>query len=199
MQKKSIKELILEYFHAHPNEELPHAPVVDWVSEQRVKMGYKRPSDPWREIRKLHQEGKLINVRKGIYKYDPDYEHDVELHDFTPEVKEAIYKRDNYRCVVCNLGREDGVNIAADHKKPKDKDGDSTLENGQTLCYKHNSMKKNYSQTEAGKRFFKHMYEMAQANQDQPMIDFCEAVFDVYDDHDMNGHVERPENEPSLF
>jgi 5-methylcytosine-specific restriction endonuclease McrA len=199
MEKKTIRELILEYFHAHPNEELEHAPVVDWVTKQRVAMGYAPPRDPWRMVRQLHQEGKLIYVRKGIYKYDPDYEHEVELHDFTPEVKEAIYKRDNYRCVVCNLGREDGVNIAADHKKPKDKGGDSSFENGQTLCYKHNSMKKNYSQTEAGKRFFKHTYDMAVRNQDQKMIAFCEAVFEVYEEYDMNGHVERSKRDPSLF
>ena len=199
MQKKTIRELILEYFHARPNKELPHDPVIEWVGDQREQMGYKRPSDPWREIRKLHEEGKLIQVRKGIYKYDPDYEHDTQQEDFTPAVKRAIYKRDNYRCVVCNLGKENGVEIHADHKKPKSKDGKSTLENGQTLCTKHNNLKKNYSQTEAGKRFFKHTYDMAVENNDEKMIAFCEAVFDVYEEYDMNGHVERPEHEPSLF
>ena len=199
MEKRTIKELILEYFHDHPNEELEHAPVVDWVTSQRVAMGYDPPRDPWRMVRQLHQEGKLIYVRKGIYKYDPDYEHDVELEDFPPAVKQAIFEQDNYRCVVCNLGREDGVNIAADHKKPKDKGGTNDIENGQTLCTKHNNLKKNYSQTEAGKRFFKHTYDMAVENQDEKMIAFCEAVFDVYEEYDMNGHVERPEREPSLF
>ena len=82
MQKKTIRALVLEFFHDHPNEELEHAPVVDWVTEQRVAMGYNPPRDVWRMVRQLHQEGKLIYVRKGIYKYDPDYEHDVELQDF---------------------------------------------------------------------------------------------------------------------
>ncbi len=53
-------------------------------------------------------------------------------------------------------------------------------------------MKKDYSQTERGKRFFIHTYEMALENQDQEMVAFCESVFDAYDEHDMNGHVERP-------
>ena len=199
MQKKTIKELILEYFHAHPNEELKHAPVVDWVIKQRIAMGFDSPRDPWRMVRQLHQDGKLVQVRKGIYKYDPDYEHDTQQEGFTPAQKRAIYKRDNYRCVVCNLGKEDGEEIHADHKKPKSKDGKSTLENGQTLCTKHNNLKKNYSQTEAGKRFFKHTYDMAVANNDQNMIAFCEAVFDAYEEYDMNGHVERPKRDPSLF
>ena len=28
---KTIRELVMEYFKNHPNEELPHGPVVDWV------------------------------------------------------------------------------------------------------------------------------------------------------------------------
>ena len=199
MQKKTIRELVLEFFEAHPNENMEHDPVVDWVTEQRVKMGYNPPRDVWRMVRQLHADGILVNPSRGIYKYDPNSVHDTDLQDFAPAVKQAIFEKDNYRCVVCGLGREDGVRIAADHKKPKSKGGTNTLENGQTLCYKHNSMKKNYSQTEAGKRFFIHTYEMATENQDEKMMAFCEAVFDAYEEYDMNGHVNRPESDPSLF
>ncbi len=193
MEKKTIRELVIEYFKDHPKVDIEHDPVVDWVTEQRVKMGYNPPRDVWRMVRQLHADGLLVNPSRGVYKYDPDYEHETELQDFPPAVKREIFKRDNHKCVVCGLGREDGVRIAADHKKPKSKDGTNTLENGQTLCYKHNSMKKDYSQTEAGKRFFIHTYEMALENQDQQMIAFCESVFDAYDEHGMNGHIERPD------
>jgi len=53
-------------------------------------------------------------------------------------------------------------------------------------------MKKNYSQTEAGKRYFIRMYEKAVENNDERMIKFCKAVFDVYDQFDINGHIPRP-------
>ena len=132
-------------------------------------------------------------MSRGVFKYDPDHDHETELPEFPEKIKQTIFKRDNYRCVVCNKGREDGVRIAADHKKPKSKGGTNTLKNGQTLCYKHNSMKKDYSQTEAGKRYFIEIYETAVEKQDQEMIAFCEAVFDAYDEHDMNGHIERPD------
>ena len=193
MEKKTIRQLVIDFFTNHPNIEFEHSPVVDWVTKQRVAMGYNPPRDVWRMVRQLYQDGMLIQVEKGIYKYDPEYEHDTELQDFPEAVKRAIFERDNYRCVVCNLGREDGVSLAADHKKPKSKGGTNTLENGQTLCYQHNSMKKNYSQTEAGKRFFIHTYEMAVENQDEAMMAFCQAVFDAYEEHDMNGHIERPD------
>lgn len=31
---KSISDLIMEYFKAHPKQDLEHGPVVDWVEEQ---------------------------------------------------------------------------------------------------------------------------------------------------------------------
>ena len=199
MQKKTIRELVLEFFYAHPNEDMEHDPVVDWVTEQRVAMGYNPPRDVWRMVRQLHADGILVNPSRGVYKYDPDYVHDTDLQDFSPAVKRAIFEKNNYRCVVCGLGREDGVRIAADHKKPKSKGGDSSVENGQTLCYQHNSMKKDYGQTTAGKRYFIEIYNTAVENQDKKMIAFCQSVFDAYDEHDMNGHIERPDRNTSLF
>lgn len=189
---KSISDFVMEYFEAHPKQDLPHGPVVDWVEEQYLKLYGKKPRDTWRGIRKLHQEGKLIKVQKGIYRYDPDYVHSEELFDFPPKVKEAIFKRDKYCCVICGLGRKDGVEICADHIIPKDKGGTNTVENGQTLCTQHNLIKKNYSQTEAGKRYFIKMYERAVDKSDTKIINFCKQVFDVYDRHGINGHIPRP-------
>jgi len=172
----------MEYFENHPNEDLSHGPVVDWVMEQWLKDHEKQPRDPWRAIRKLYQEGKLIKVKKGVYRYDPDYVHNVELWDFSPEVKKAILERDGYKCVVCGRGAKDGIELVVDHIKPKDKGGTNDINNGQTLCSEHNIMKKNYSQTEAGKRYFIKTYEKAVANKDKKMIQFCKKVFDAYDE-----------------
>lgn len=189
---KSINDLIIEYFQMHPNEELQHGPVVDWVEEQYLKLYKRKPRDTWRQIRKLHQEGKLIKVKKGVYKYDPFFINEVELFDFPSNVKEEIFKRDGYKCVVCGRGKKDGVEICVDHIKSKDKGGTNTVDNGQTLCMEHNLIKKNYSQTEAGKRYFIKLYEQAIANDDRRIIAFCKSVFDVYDEHKVNGHIPRP-------
>ncbi len=195
---KSISDLIMEYFQKHPKRDLQHGPVVDWVEEQYLKLYGKKPRDTWRQIRRFHQEGKLIKVKKGIYRYDPDYVKEFELFDFTPEVKEAIFKRDDYKCVVCGRGQKDGVEICADHIKPKDKGGNNSVDNGQTLCMEHNLIKKNYSQTEAGKRYFIKLYKQAVKVNDTRMIDFCECIFDCYDVHKMNGHISRPNRKKKL-
>jgi len=191
-KSRTIRELVMEYFMNHPNQDLPHGPVVDWVTEQWLKDHDTPPRDPWRTIRKLHQEGKLIKVSKGVYRYDPDKVKNVELWDFPPDVKKAILERDGYKCVVCGRGIEDGVELVVDHIKPKDKGGTNDIDNGQTLCMEHNLMKKNYSQTEAGKRYFIKIYEKAVKNNDERMIKFCKAVFDAYDEFGINGHIPRP-------
>lgn len=189
---KTVRDLVMEYFRAHPKQDLKHGPVVDWVEAQYLKLYGKKPRDTWRAIRRLYQEGKLIKVKKGIYRYDPEYVRDVSLLDFPPDVKEEIFRRDKYRCVICGLGREDGVEICADHKRPLDQGGTNTIDNGQTLYTQHNLMKKNYSQTEAGKRYFIKMYEEALKIGDKKMIKFCQDVFNAYNKHEINTHIQRP-------
>ncbi|MBT9139117.1 MAG: hypothetical protein DDT31_01698 [Syntrophomonadaceae bacterium] len=193
--KTTIADLIMEYFRMHPKKDLEHGPVVDWVEDQYLKLYGRKPRDTWRGIRRLHQEGILIKVRKGIYRYDPDTIHYKELYEFPPQAKEAIFKRDAYRCVVCGKGREDGVEIHADHKIPLDKGGTNTIDNGQTLCSEHNFLKKNYSQTEFGKRFLIRLYNDAIEKDDKKMIKFCKEIFDIYDKYGINRHIERPNHE----
>lgn len=189
---KSIGDLVMEYFKKYAKKDLSHGPVVDWVEEQYKKLYGKKPRDTWRQIRKFHQEGKLIKVKKGVYRYDPDHINKVELFDFPPDVKEKIFENNGYKCVVCGKGPPDGVEICADHKKPKDKGGDNSVENGQTLCMEHNLMKKNYSQTEFGKRFLIGLYKEAVKKDDKKMINFCKCVFECYDTYGINGHIPRP-------
>lgn len=179
----------------HPKEELQHGPVVDWVEKQYsdIYKG-KKPRDTWRGIRKLHQKGILIKVRKGVYKYDPDLIKNKELYEFPANIKQAIFKRDNYKCVICGRGKENGVEIHADHKIPIDKGGTNTISNGQTLCSEHNFLKKNYSQTEFGKKFLIKLYQEAVEKNDERMINFCKEIFAVYDKYNINGHIKRPDH-----
>ncbi len=127
---------------AHPNQDLEHGPVVDWVTEQWLREHPSPPRDPWRAIRALHQRGVLIKVKKGVYRYDPSAAQVRNLEDFSAEQREEIFRRDQYRCVICGRGREDGYEIHADHIIPKDLGGKAEIENGQTLCSIHNFRKK---------------------------------------------------------
>jgi hypothetical protein len=37
-KEKSINDLVIEFFENHPNEEMPHGPVVDWVENKYKKL-----------------------------------------------------------------------------------------------------------------------------------------------------------------
>lgn len=67
------------------------------------------------------------------------------------------------------------------------------MENGQTLCSEHNLLKKNYSQTEFGKRFIIKLYEEALEKQDERMINFCKDILDIYDKYNIDWHIKRPD------
>jgi 5-methylcytosine-specific restriction endonuclease McrA len=192
---KSISDLIIEYFKKHPNEDLPHGPVVDWVEEEYKILYGRKPRDTWRAIRKLHQEGFLIKVTKGVYKYDPDYVSKKELYDFTPELKKLILERDGYKCVVCGRTEREGYELHVDHILPKDKGGKATLENGQTLCSLCNFRKKNYNQTESGKKMFIRLWETSKRLGDKETQKFCEDILNTYEKYNVNGHIEWKKDE----
>jgi len=181
--------LIMEYFRNHPKRDIKHPEIVDWVVAEYKKRTGMVFRDPDRAIRKLSQEGQLIKISKGVYKYDPDFVTDKKIEDFTSVQKETIFKRDNYRCVICGRGRADGIEIHADHIKPRYFGGEATIENGQTLCAQHNFQKKNYRQTETGKKMFIRLYELAKASNDEKLKKFCEEVLRVYEKNNINGHI----------
>src|SRR3989344_7118528 len=128
MSKKSEDtkqmELIMEFFRKNPNRDIKHPEVVDWVVKEYKKRTGKVFRDPDRGIRKLAQEGQLIKIKKGVYKYDLKFVKKKELPDFTLAQKEAILKWDNYRCVICNRGLAEGVELQVDHLKPRDLGGE---------------------------------------------------------------------------
>lgn len=174
----------------HPNEDLEHGPVVDWVENQYLKICNKKPRDTWRGIRKLHQEGFLIKIKKGVCKYDPNNIVKRELEDFTEEQKKEILELDGYKCVICGKGIKEGIELHIDHIKPKDLGGEAIVENGQTLCAQHNFIKKNLKQTETGKKMYIRLYELAKKERNEELIKFCGDILKVYEKYNINGHIE---------
>lgn len=183
------KELLIEFFENNPNRDIKHPEVVDWVTSEYKKRTGQIFRDPDRGIRQLAQSGFLIKVSKGIYKYDPSLVNKRNLEDFTASQKRAILERDNYKCVICGRGEKEGVELHVDHIKPKDFGGKATIENGQTLCSQHNFLKKNFKQTETGKKMFIRLYELAKKEENKELLDFCTKILEVFEENNVNGHI----------
>jgi len=185
----SQRDLLVEFFENHPNRDLPHPEVVDWVTAEYRKRTGKVFRDPDRGIRKLSQEGLLIKVRKGVYRYDPELVQLRELEDFTSTQKTQILERDGYKCVKCGRGKEDGVELHIDHIIPKEKGGKATIENGQVLCSQHNFQKKDHGHTETGKKMFINFYELAKHLHDEHHEKFFREILETYEKHQINSHI----------
>jgi hypothetical protein len=184
------RSLVIEFFQNNPHRDIEHPEVVDWLTNTWLSRTGEVFRDPDRAIRMLSQEGFLQKISKGVYRYDPDHAVNRELEDFTSSQKEEILKRDNYRCVICGKGIADGVELQVDHIKPKDFGGKATVENGQTLCAQHNFKKKNYKQTETGKKMFIRLYELAKSLGDNETKNFCADILEVFEKNGVNGHIE---------
>lgn len=190
--KKTITqaELIMEFFQNNPNRNIKHPEIVDWVTEEWKNRTNEVFRDPDRQIRQLSQKGLLQKISKGIYRFNSEFAVNRNLENFTHVQKLKILKRDNYRCVICGKGKEDGIELQVDHIIPKDLYGKSTLENGQTLCAQHNFKKKNYKQTETGKKMFIRLYELAKNIGDIETQNFCSQILEVFEKNNINGHIE---------
>jgi len=192
MVKKKLSQidLLKEYFIKHPKKDIPHPKVVDWVVMEWKKRTGEVFRDPDRGIRSLAQQGFLIKVAKGVYKYDPKYVQNRKLEDFTSAQKKIILKRDGYKCVICGKSKKEGIELHVDHIKAKDLGGKATIENGQTLCTQHNFLKKNFKQTETGKKMFIRLYELAKVQKDKRLQKFCTEILEVFEKNNINGHIE---------
>ena len=190
MQNITQKDIVIEYFKNNQKRNIAHPEIVDWIVAEYLKRTNKVFRDPDRQIRQLHQSGFLIKIAKGIYKYDPDFIVKKELEDFSEQQKQQILQRDGYRCVICGKGKQDGIELQIDHIKSKDKGGKAVIENGQVLCATHNFRKKNYQQTETGKKMFIRLYEAAKAIKDSDTMKFCADILEVFEQNNVNGHIE---------
>lgn len=189
-EKLTQMDLVKEYFIKHPNKDIKHPEVVDWVVaewKRRMKEVFR---DPDRAIRSLSQKGFLIKVAKGIYRYEPQSAKDNKQEDFTTAQKKIILERDDYKCVVCGKGKREGVELHVDHIIPKDKGGKAVVENGQTLCSQHNFLKKNLNQTETAKKMFIHLYELTKVKGETTLNEFSVDVLKVFEKYDINGHID---------
>ena len=195
MPEKKISqiEFVRSYFLQRPMQIISHGQAKEDLETAYLTVMGKRLEDSDRAIRKLHGDGFLEKVAKGQYVYNPETSGKKVFDEFTQAEKNEILKRDGYKCVVCGLGREHGLDLHVDHIKPRSLGGQGTVENGQVLCAPHNFVKKNLSQTETGKKSFIRLLELVKATPDEPNASQLEAflieVLTVYEKHAMDSHI----------
>lgn len=85
---------------------------------------------------KDHKQAKRKRVReKRCLGYqDRHMANDAEHAKVTRAMRYDVLSRDDFHCVRCGRGREDGVKLHVDHIVPVSRGGESVMSNLQTLC-----------------------------------------------------------------
>lgn len=184
---KSQLDYIRDYFIENSNKDLETTKIKGIIENKYLSETGKRFEDCDRGIRSLYQKGWLIKVRKGCYKYDPNYKsEDKTSHDFPDKIKKQILKRDKYKCVVCKLGKKEGLDLQIDHIKPRDRGGKSTLDNGQTLCSRCNFLKKNMSMKSLGKKIFQNLLKQSIKTKNSEMTKIAKEFLKLFEKYKLN-------------
>ena len=98
---------------------------------------------------------------------------------FTKRQQEAIKKKYNYRCALCCLGVQDGVDICVVHKKSLVDGGKATIKNGQVLCLEHN--KKRYNADDNGSEsYVSLMVKVAKHKKNKRMEEFYSKLLKIF-------------------
>ena len=72
--------------------------------------------------------------RKQAREKDRRMANDAEHAKVTRAMRYDVLRRDNFHCVRCGRGKEDGVKLHVDHIVPVSRGGKSVMSNLQTLC-----------------------------------------------------------------
>ena len=99
--------------------------VVLWGAETIITMLIK---DHKKAKRKQAREKRRLEYQ------DRRMANDAEHAKVTRAMRYDVLRRDNFHCVRCGRGKEDGVKLHVDHIVPVSRGGKSVMSNLQTLC-----------------------------------------------------------------
>ena len=71
--------------------------------------------------------------------------HKFRNSKYGKQLRNAIYTRDAYRCVYCNVTVTPGINATLDHVNPRNNNGSNEPHNLVTSCLRCNSRKRDLS------------------------------------------------------
>jgi hypothetical protein len=183
--------IALEYFLERPDQDIDHSDAVPWIQGSCHSRLGEACKDPDRAIRRLADMKIIRKVSKGVYRFEPDNLYPTIPEEFDNGTKIAALERDHWKCVVCGQGKAEGLELQVDHIVPRANGGSGDLENAQTLCGKHNYMKKKLDQLAFGKKLFKRARDrakedLASSPDAQKIVSFCDEVLAVYEKYNID-------------
>jgi len=185
-QCSTVKGACLKVFIKNINKALPVKLICDEADKIYLKYNDSTFADRGRDIRSMHlKDGLIIKDKLGKYKFTGNFSKTVQS-TFSQKLKKQILEKYKYKCAMCGLSKDDGIEVMVDHIIPESKGGQATFENGMVLCTTCNNLKSNYSVKEFGKKMFATYLEIAVKQNDQENTRFFQDILSVFEKHQKN-------------
>lgn len=166
--KKSQSDFVFSFFVDHPNEDLTTASVVEWATDEWLRINSARLKDPDRAIRKLAELGLIQKLANGLYRYTP--EHIVAVEDRPKSKRQKLSAGEKSRsCAACGLGS--ATETAVEPVRISDSSPATML-----LCRSHADMYRRTGALDLCTNLFTALANEARSRGDQDLIDLCNQV-----------------------
>ena len=190
VDSKNKNDYLIDYLNnpKNFNKELKLAEIVSEVTKIYERDTGSNDIYLTRSVRAFSSNGHnklkvtLKRVRSGIYVIVPGT-FKKRSSPFSDLLKNKILKRDKYTCQWCGKHQSETTKLAVDHIEPESEGGKGIYENGITLCYKCNNIKKNLKVSSFGKKMFERYLKIAKKNNQETAISFLEEILEVYKKH----------------
>ncbi|MDA9629167.1 HNH endonuclease [Pelagibacteraceae bacterium] len=190
---KTKQDYIIEFFNKKENHNIE---ITLSEADQKIKSAYSKDHNSidiytHRTIRNLPKyghsklKGTVEKVSRGVYKMIPGKILEKPKSPFPQSIKERILKRDGYQCQWCGKKQSKETFLAIDHIIPEDENGKGIFENGITLCYKCNNIKKNLGVSSFGKKMFERYLKISKKNNDENTENFLNDILSVFNKYNL--------------
>lgn len=93
--------------------------------------------DPEKMVRDLFKLNYIKRPFEGNYVFQSDHDPYKGKTGFTEKETIEIFERDNFQCVICKRGAQEGILLSVGFAKSLLRGGPPTIENGRTFCPRH--------------------------------------------------------------
>ena len=126
-----------EWFQNRPNQIFSSRELREHLTADYESLTGKVFGDPEKMVRDLFKLNFIERPYEGHYVFQSqDYPHKEKLNFAENETIE-IFERDNFQCVICKRGSQDGILLSVGFAKSILRGGQPSIENGRTFCQRH--------------------------------------------------------------
>jgi hypothetical protein len=133
----SQRDFTQDWFIKRPNQIFTSRQLRELLTAEYESLTGKVFGDPEKMVRDLYKINFLERPTEGNYVYRSFADEGVSKTGFSQAERIRILERDNFQCVICKRGAQDGIFLSVGFAKSLMRGGQPTVDNGRTFCPRH--------------------------------------------------------------